>query len=85
MPRVHQTNTPNDEIYTKTSGKEAQGSNMMGLPRWQSVCSLFDPRAMNYDPMIRRNGWPRFEAAKERLPQLNMEGKPDLDGLPRPH
>ncbi|GJZ39438.1 retrovirus-related pol polyprotein from transposon TNT 1-94 [Tanacetum coccineum] len=53
MPRVLQRNTQRREIYTKSSVKEARDWPMIGLPRWQSVCSHSHPRAMNQSAMIR--------------------------------
>ncbi|GKC00472.1 hypothetical protein Tco_0986608 [Tanacetum coccineum] len=35
----------------------------LGLPRWQSVCSLIDPTAKKMDPMIARNEWSKSEQA----------------------
>ncbi|GJZ28836.1 hypothetical protein Tco_0573483 [Tanacetum coccineum] len=62
MPRVPQRNTQRREIYTKSSVKEAQDWPMIGLPRWQSVCSHSHPKAMNQSAMIRRDQRIRLKA-----------------------
>ncbi|GKD04179.1 hypothetical protein Tco_1179153, partial [Tanacetum coccineum] len=40
------------EYYTEINAKEAHHSKDTGLPRWQSVCLNFDPRAKKGHPMI---------------------------------
>ncbi|GJZ10804.1 hypothetical protein Tco_0545563 [Tanacetum coccineum] len=40
------------EYDTEINAKEAHHSKDTGLPRWQSVCLNFDPRAKKGHPMI---------------------------------
>ncbi|GJU81848.1 hypothetical protein Tco_1284213 [Tanacetum coccineum] len=53
------------DFCTKTSGKEAQGSNMRDCHAGNPCAHFFDQRATNYDPMIRSNRGLRSRIAFE--------------------
>ncbi|GJW22112.1 putative reverse transcriptase domain-containing protein [Tanacetum coccineum] len=70
MPRFFkEENHQNEEIYTKISVKEAQGSKKVNATLVIRM-PPFHPTANIQDPMIKRDQWPRLEAAKERVKDL---------------
>ncbi|GKD12362.1 hypothetical protein Tco_1196769 [Tanacetum coccineum] len=55
------------EYCTKINVKEAHSSKELGLPRWQSVCSHFNPTAKIRDQMIEeRKGQDQKERPRPR-------------------
>ncbi|GJU62233.1 putative reverse transcriptase domain-containing protein [Tanacetum coccineum] len=54
------------ECYQSTYKRSTRGSNH-GLPRWQSVCSLNDPRAKIKEPMTEKNEGEGLIGASNRL------------------
>ncbi|GKD64452.1 retrovirus-related pol polyprotein from transposon TNT 1-94 [Tanacetum coccineum] len=54
------------ECYQSTYKRSTRGSNHE-LPRWQSVCSLNDPRAKIREPMIKKNEGKGFIGASKKL------------------
>ncbi|GKE30165.1 hypothetical protein Tco_1445549, partial [Tanacetum coccineum] len=50
--RAQKKHIQKGEYCTEINVKEAQDWQMKGLPRWQSVCLNFDPRAKKGHPMI---------------------------------
>ncbi|GKB58276.1 hypothetical protein Tco_0914462, partial [Tanacetum coccineum] len=58
-----------EDCYQSTYKRSTRGSNH-GLPRWQSVCSLNDPRAKIREPMIEKNEGEGLIGASNRLRSL---------------
>ncbi|GKB33134.1 hypothetical protein Tco_0872535 [Tanacetum coccineum] len=84
MPPVLQRSKTNLGLYTKISGKKkAQKILRNGIANAGN--SRVPPYSVNktdniQDPMIKRDQWPRLEAAKERVKDLEASS-PCLTGL----
>ncbi|GJT08111.1 hypothetical protein Tco_0842573 [Tanacetum coccineum] len=84
MPRVLQRSTTNLGLYTKISAKEAQKLQESGNATLAIRVPLFHPTANIQDPMIKRDQWPRLEAAKEQALvgiTIQEEDSSELEGL----
>ncbi|GJY02323.1 putative reverse transcriptase domain-containing protein [Tanacetum coccineum] len=85
MPRFFkEENHQNEEIYTKISVKEAQGSKKVNATLVIRM-PPFHPTANIQDPMIKRDQWPRLEAAKERVKDLEASSLAYKRSLPLTH